>query len=121
METIPSEEKQVAEQTIKDFKSVSATEEWLDFLEAHDVKIFVTEANVQKTLLEVAHKELIQDPAYIAECWNNVLKELKMPPGGLDEAFSSLTPTSRKVIAMLEQQTRYKKESQILEELFLHW
>ncbi|XP_041861569.1 uncharacterized protein LOC121652708 isoform X2 [Melanotaenia boesemani] len=115
LETIPSEEKEVAEQATKDLKSVSTTEEWLDFLEAHDVKILVTEANVRKTILEVAHKELVQDPAYIAECWSCVLKELKLPPGGLDEVFSSLTPSPRKVIAMLEHETLNKRESQILD------
>ncbi|CAL9699778.1 unnamed protein product [Knipowitschia caucasica] len=115
LDSVPSEEKEVAEHAVKDFISVSATEEWLDFLEAHDVKILVTQANVRKTLLEVAHKELVQDPAYIAECWSDVLRELKLPPGGLDEVLSSLHPTPRKVIALLQHETLNKRDSQILD------
>ena len=44
----------------QDFRTVSGCEEWLDF---HDVKRLVTEADVRKTLLEVAHGDTVQDPA----------------------------------------------------------
>ncbi|KAF4084700.1 hypothetical protein AMELA_G00108900 [Ameiurus melas] len=79
LETFSIEEKEIAEQAMKDFQTISGREECLDFLETHDVKLFVTEANVRKTLLEVSHKKIVQDPAYIAECWSSVIKGLKLP------------------------------------------
>lgn len=59
LETVSIEEKEIAEQAMKDFQAISGKEKWMDFLEAHDVKLLVTEANVRKTLLEVAHKEMV--------------------------------------------------------------
>lgn len=115
LETIPSEDKEIAEQAIRDFKSIFGKEEWFEFLEAHDIKRHVTEDNLRRTLLEVAHKEMVQDPAYVAECWSNILQGLHLPPGGLDEVMSSLTPTTRKVVAMLQHEALNKRECQILD------
>ncbi|XP_076869719.1 uncharacterized protein LOC143521007 [Brachyhypopomus gauderio] len=113
--TIPPEEKQLAEQAVRDFSSVSGSEEWFEFLEAHDVKLLVTEKNARKTLLEVAHKEIVQNPAYIAEQWSHVLKRLRLPSGGLDELMTSLTPTARKVVAILQHESLSNREQQILD------
>lgn len=90
MLSLPNEEKNVVDDFMIDFSAVKMKEDWVDFLEAHDVKILVTEANWGKTLEEVAHKEIIQDPVYIAECWSPILKKLKLPPGGLNEVLMYL-------------------------------
>lgn len=115
LEILPTEEKVLAEQAIQDFKNISGEEEWLDFLDAHDIKRHVTEDNVRKTILEVAHKEMVQDPAYVAECWSSVLNGLNLPPGGLDDVIANLTPTPRKVVAMLQHETLNKRECQVLD------
>ncbi|KAF5887204.1 uncharacterized protein DAT39_022332 [Clarias magur] len=115
LETIPAEDKEIAEQAMRDFKSLFGKEEWFEFLEAHDIKRHVTEDDWRRTLLEVAHKEMVQDPAYVAECWSNILQGLHLPPGGLDEVMASLTPTTRKVVAMLQHETLNKRECQILD------
>ncbi|XP_061639101.1 uncharacterized protein LOC133482700 [Phyllopteryx taeniolatus] len=124
LDTIPSEEKEVAEQAMNDFLSVAGSEEWIDFLDTHEVKVVVNKGNVKKTLIEVAHKELfqfniknVQDPAYIAECCSSVLKELKLPLGGLDEVYAGLTPTPRRVINMLQHESLNMKEMQSFEYL----
>lgn len=52
------------------------------------------------------HK-MVLDPAYIADCWSSILKGLNLPPGGLDEVMSRLTPTSSsKATTWNSQQTR---------------
>jgi len=83
----------------------------------HNVKLVITEKNAKQILLDVAHKEIVQDLAYIAECWNSVLKKLKLPPGGLNEVMISLTPTARKVVATLKHETLNNRESQIMDYL----
>jgi len=115
LEMVPQEEKQLVEEAIRDFTSVSEREEWVEFLEAHNVKLVITEKNAKQILLDVAHKEIVQDPAYIAECWNPVLKKLKLPPGGLNEVMISLT--ARKVVATLKHETLNNRESQIMDYL----
>ncbi|XP_057702771.1 uncharacterized protein LOC130922187 isoform X2 [Corythoichthys intestinalis] len=114
-DTIPTEEKDVAEKAMNNFFSVNETEEWIDFLDAHKVKVVVNKGNVKKTLIEVAHKELIQDPAYIADCWSSILKELILPAGGLNEVYAGLNPTPRRVIAMLDYGNLNMKEMQSFE------
>lgn len=89
LEIVPQEEKHLVEEAMRDFTSVSEREEWIEFLEAHEVKLVITEKNAKQILLDVAHKEIVQDPAYIAECWSPVLKKLKLPSGGLNELMIS--------------------------------
>lgn len=76
------------------------SEDFLDFLDTFHVKTVVTEANWANVLFETAHKTLIQEPAYIAECWRPVLV------GAIDAdklrfLYTSLKPTVKKIIQAL--------------------
>ncbi|XP_047665713.1 uncharacterized protein LOC125140577 [Tachysurus fulvidraco] len=117
LEIVSQEEKQLVEEAMRDVTSVSERDEWVEFLEAHDVKLLIIEKNAKQILLDVAHKEIVQDPAYIAECWSPVLKKLKLPPGGLNELMMSLTPTARKVIAILQHEKFNNRECQVMDYL----
>ncbi|XP_031153067.1 uncharacterized protein si:ch73-30l9.1 [Sander lucioperca] len=55
-------------------------------------------------------REIVQEPAHISECWSSALKRLKLPPGGVDEVLASLTPTPRKVVAMLQHETQQERK-----------
>lgn len=114
LQCITNEEKNIAEQAMQDFSSVDGSDEWLDFLDAHEVKILVSETNCKKTLHEVAHKEIIQDPAYISDCWNEELKNLRLPSGGIDEVLGKLNPSSRKVISVLQPEENMSKRDQTM-------
>ncbi|XP_053348743.1 uncharacterized protein LOC128519158 isoform X1 [Clarias gariepinus] len=114
LEIVTQEEKQLVEEAMRDFTSVSGREEWAEFLDAHDVKLVITDNNAKQILLDVAHKEIVQDPAYIAECWSPILRELILPPGGLDELITSLNPTAKKVVAVLRHETLNQRENQIM-------
>ncbi|KAF5904415.1 uncharacterized protein DAT39_005874, partial [Clarias magur] len=114
LEIVTQEEKQLVEEAMRDFTSVSGREEWVEFLDAHDVKLVITGNNAKQILLDVAHKEIVQDPAYIAECWSPVLRDLILPPGGLAELMTSLNPTAKKVVAVLKHETLNQSESQIM-------
>lgn len=104
LQVIPEHEKRIIEQALQDFKSVSEDDEFLDLLDSHEVKACVREENLKTILSEVAHKELIQDPSYIAECWRGPLKQHMTHPlqrGGLDKLYEKLKPTQHKVITIL--------------------
>ena len=50
-------------------------EELLDLLEQFGCRKFPTRENIMSLILEVAHKEIIQKPQYMADCWDGVFKE----------------------------------------------
>ena len=81
------------------------SEEVLDFLSAFDCKWRVTSENVVEIIREVAHKEIVQKPQYVADCWQPIVSRLKIyfpDVRSLDELYSSIVPTNVKVIALLK-------------------
>lgn len=98
MAFIPQHEKDILEEKNKDFTS----DEFLDLLDAHEVKTIVTESNWQQVFNEVAHKELVQEPSFIADCMRPFMKEICLPDGGIESLVASLKPNARKVVASLQ-------------------
>lgn len=81
------------------------SEEVLDFLSAFDCKRRVTSENVAEIIREVAHKEIVQKPQYVADCWQPIVSRLKVyfpDVRSLDELYSSIVPTNVKVIVLLK-------------------
>ena len=52
-------------------------EELLQFFSNFDCKVLPRKSKLIRVLEEVAHKELIQKPQYVAECWKEVVLQLK--------------------------------------------
>ena len=106
-------------------KAISAAvslqdEDFLDFLSAFDCKKAVNEENLSDVLVELAHKELVQKPKYVADCWEGILKSLKMffpTVEALQDQFSSLQPTSAKVCRMVIATPETPAEAESLEHL----
>lgn len=48
LEIVPKEEKQLVEEAMRDFTSVSEREEWVEFLEAHEVKLITEKKNAKQ-------------------------------------------------------------------------
>lgn len=51
-------------------------DDFVDFLSAFDCKKVVNEANITEILIELAHKELVQKPSYVGDCWE---KNIDLP------------------------------------------
>lgn len=102
MEVIPPDEKELVEMANQQLDDVKDSSEFLDFLESHEVKTVVSERTWKKILFEVSHRTIIQEPAYIAEQWSNVLKKVTLPSGGVKELRRELTPTTKNVVAALQ-------------------
>ena len=77
-----------------------SSEEFLDFLDAYQVKTAVNTNNWPKVLYETAHKSLIQEPAYIAETWRPILTEI-LNADKIELLYTSLKPTVKKVLQAL--------------------
>ena len=79
--------------------------ELLDFLSAFDCKRRVTQDNLVEIIRELAHKEIIQKPQYVADCWGPIVSHLKLyfpDMFSLHELYSSILPTNVKVISLLK-------------------
>lgn len=76
-------------------------ESLLDLLSNFDCRRNVTKDTSLKIFTELAHKELIQRPQYVADCWGEILVELKPSfPNveALNQLYIQLTPTTSKIL-----------------------
>lgn len=81
--------------------------ELIDLLSRYGCRKRPSKENVNSLISELAHKELIQRPRYVAECWRAVLSSyLKgsdlSTAKKVHDLFKALEPTSRKVLGMIQ-------------------
>lgn len=77
----------------------------LDFLSNFDCRRVVTPDNIEDIIVELAHKELIQKPKYVSDCWSEVLSKLKLYFPTIEDLiafYQSHEPTNTKVVSMLQ-------------------
>ncbi|XP_041354862.1 uncharacterized protein LOC121372542 isoform X2 [Gigantopelta aegis] len=80
----------------------SNDESFRHFLNAHGVECAEVD-NWLKLRQELAHKELIQEPAYVSQCWGRILQcHLQVPYGGIGELIAPLIPSTRNVFQHLK-------------------
>ncbi|KAL3861531.1 hypothetical protein ACJMK2_007560 [Sinanodonta woodiana] len=103
MEYISDMEKEVFIQASTDFESVNF-DDILEACESHDVRHRPTKDNISTILKQVAHKELVQAPAFVAECWHDIfcLDLQPLLPEDLSELLLCLAPTTKKVLQILD-------------------
>ena len=103
----------IAARQVKQAKKVSALasdsissvdeEEFVDLMSRHEVKRIPTDvANLRTVLTEIAHKEIIQMPMFVADCWSSTLKTLDIAPDDLDKIYRDLKPNTRRVLKMCQ-------------------
>ena len=77
----------------------------LEMLSNYDCRCQVNSGNIIKVFEEIAHKELIQKPQYIADCWKDIISShLPTFPDlkSLNEKYESLTPSTSKLLSCIE-------------------
>ncbi|CAG2192344.1 unnamed protein product [Mytilus edulis] len=97
-------DREVFKKAVDDFSSVDI-DELLDALETHECKARPTDNNIKLILKEIAHKEIIQAPKYIIDCWKTVFEETNakfIDLKKLSELYEKLQPTNRKVVQILK-------------------
>lgn len=79
-------------------------DEVLDILGEHECKKKVTADNLKTILNEIGHKELIQEPTYIKNCWQDIFNKYKFSEKvtNLSLLKDNLIPTCKKVVAKLQ-------------------
>lgn len=95
-------------------------DELLEFLSNFDCKVLPKVSNLSKLLQELAHKELIQKPQYVAECWREVIKQLQPHVPTLEhvnELCQRLVPTNVKVLDALRVELTNEAERECFKHL----
>ena len=95
-------------------------EELCDFLSTFDCEKVVNATNIKGILVELAHKELIQKPQYVAECWKSVIPwlcECFPQKEKLDNLYEKLCPTVSRVISCFEADETNEAERDAMKHL----
>ncbi|XP_078332256.1 uncharacterized protein LOC144625415 [Crassostrea virginica] len=96
---IPSSEATLLKAAMSNFEEVDA-DELLDVMMCHDCRKIPTESTLSQIIEEIAHKELVQAPMFVCDCFHPVVKNL-MNEHELDETYKKLIPTGRSVVGIL--------------------
>ncbi|XP_057689288.1 uncharacterized protein LOC130920718 isoform X2 [Corythoichthys intestinalis] len=97
---MPEHERVVFETWRSDFKSVDQ-EDLMEILDNHSCRRLPTEINANDIIHELAHKTLVQEPAYVIEQWTKSLCTSGCNFHDLTTMYEALTPTVRKIVKSL--------------------
>lgn len=90
----------VLESCLTDFTG-SDQEELLDILDHYNCRRVPTADNFEQILQELAHKTLIQEPAYVIEQWTSMLAPLNKHFEDVGAVYENMQPTARKIVRSL--------------------
>ena len=93
-------DKEILQKAVDDFGSVEF-DDLLETLSMHDCQTAPSTENIKAILLEISHKELIQTPMFIADCWKGVLVDLRMDGKKLNEIYQDLELSNKRVVQLL--------------------
>lgn len=94
-------DKDVLKTAENDFQSVD-TDELMDTLDTHDCRTNPTAENIKSIILEIAHKELLQTPMYVCDCWREVFStSIGMNETKFIKLYETLQPTNKKAVQIL--------------------
>ena len=100
LQFIPDSECRLLSSALENIENIDM-DELLEILSTHECKVKVTKDNLGTVIDQIAHIEMVQQPAFIRECLFDVLitYELVMD---VDNEFQMITPSSKKLILSLE-------------------
>lgn len=97
---MPEHERAVFETWQSDFDSVDQ-EELMEILDNHSCRRIPSASNAIDIIQELAHKTLVQEPAYVIEQWTKSLGTSGCSFLDLTTMYETLTPTVRKILKSL--------------------
>jgi len=95
-------ERNILKSAMLDFVSVEQ-DELLEVLSYHDCRVKPTKGNIKEVIGQIAHKEIIQQPMYVKECWYDGIQNCGISDRpDLDTLYEKLKPSVSKVLSVLE-------------------
>ena len=111
-------EKDTLEQAMKEYSSVD-NDDLMDVLDSHNCKKLPTACTITELVKEIAHKELVQEPMFVIDCWREVFSESKaqIPEKELDDIYAECIPTGKKVSQRLSVNPTNKNQEETVKHL----
>ncbi|XP_066927273.1 uncharacterized protein [Clytia hemisphaerica] len=115
---VSPEDKTTIERNLKEIDEDKS--EIIEVLDLYKCHTSPTADSLENIVVQLAHKELIQKPKYIASAWSRVFDSVKFPISfmvRLKEVYKEKVPTGRKVVALFKCENPSAKELLCLEHL----
>lgn len=118
LQFVSCQEQDVLRHALDDFSSVDV-DDLLDVLNSYECRKRVTAATLPEILDEISHKELVQKPMFVIDCWREITKpQMHLNSGELTKMYSDLKPTPKKVVGILNFPTGMtSKEAEVAQHL----
>lgn len=95
-------ERDLINEALNDFNSVE-NDDLMEFFSNMDTKWFPTEENLKRLVIDIAHRELIQKPAFVVKCFSD---EIGISSGisfqEIQNHYSKITPTVKNCLKKLK-------------------
>lgn len=96
---ISKNEKDTLQMALTNFNAVD-TDELYDVMDNLECKTSVNASNIGTILDDIGHKELVQKPMFVIDCWADILKNL-IPIDKLQAIYKECEVTPKNVLKML--------------------
>ncbi|KAL3973707.1 hypothetical protein ACER0C_024914 [Sarotherodon galilaeus] len=102
LQFVSSQECDVLMEAVKNFSAVDL-DDLVEVLDSYGCRKRITAETLPTILDEIAHKELVQKPMFVIDCWREIINpHISLSPEALTKLFSELQPTSKKVCQLLK-------------------
>ena len=100
LQFIPQSESRVISNALENMENVEV-DELREILSTHECKVKVRKDSLGAFIDQIAHMEMVQEPAFIRECLFEVSISYELVIN-VENEFQKITPTSKKFISSLE-------------------
>lgn len=120
MQYISTDERRIIDKCLSeemDFENEDESDELLDVLKVFDCRSRVTKENVKVVIKEIAHKEIIQKPQYVTDCWKDIVQALAESfhtAHALTDIYERLIPSVSKISKCIQSSPESDAERECL-------
>lgn len=107
---LPDSESDLLSKALQNFEDVDK-DDLLDFFDDHNHVSMPSVENIRALICDIAHKEMIQTPAYVAECWRDTLHVIQ-PMIKSTHDTQSFVPTFKNVWPKISFEADVNKTAQ---------
>ncbi|KAL0164198.1 hypothetical protein M9458_039951, partial [Cirrhinus mrigala] len=96
LQFVSTQEREILQHALQDFSSVEF-DELLEVLDCYECRRQVSADNFREILKEISHKELVQKPMFVLDCWKEITEsQISLTFEELNEMYAKLLPTAKK-------------------------
>ncbi|XP_035996096.1 uncharacterized protein LOC118563930 [Fundulus heteroclitus] len=115
---VSTQEQDVLKHALDHFDTVD-DDDLLEVLDRYECRKRVTAATLPDILAEISHKELVQKPMFVIDCWREVTQPLiHLKSGELTKMYNDFKPTPKRVVGILNFPTEMtSKQAEVAQHL----